>query len=124
VSLYHTALRAPESPAEATLEFLATPGLGLVKAGFLSQMVGAESGCIDGHNLKLFHLTSRQVKCDSKVPPEKRAKRVEEYLQLCHNLGGSEFLWNNWCEHVAKAKKLNNFKSAEEVSRYHVEALR
>lgn len=113
VSFYHMALRAPESPAEALSHFLATPGYHLPKAGFLSQLVGAEAACIDVHNMRRFGIDKNQL----------RRMKVDQYIDLCQDLGGSEYLWNSWCKIVADKKGLNKFETAEEVSRYHKECI-
>ena len=102
-------------------EFLKVPGLGIPKAGFLCQLVVAHSGCLDMHNIARFDL-------DPKVwivrPRANAADQVQEiddkislYLRLIEACGGSEKLWNEWCEHLND--KVSTFDNAADVSLRH-----
>lgn len=124
-TLYKHALRAPEKPQDSLLEFLGTPGLGLVKAGFLTQISGGDVGCIDVHNLKLYNIKPSLVKCGPNLSLTTKMKKVESYFNLCQELGGAEKLWDSWCTHVAARGGHNrSLDTAEKVSRYHVESIR
>ena len=107
-------------------EFLKVPGLGLPKAGFLAQLLVGDAGCLDMHNIARFDL-------DPKVWIIRKLKNVDEqvrevddkialYLKLCALCGGSEKLWNEWCEHLND--KVLTFDNANDVSRRHWEYLR
>ena len=102
-------------------EFLKVPGLGLPKAGFLAQLVVGEAGCLDMHNIERFDL-------DPSVWYVRKLRNVHDqvveidnkialYLQLCLLCGGSEKLWNEWCEHLND--RVGTFTSADDVSRRH-----
>lgn len=109
--------------AEEAIELLTAniPGLQIVKAGFVAQMLGFECGCIDGRNVKHYGVNVRQFKWDKRdysVACLKR--RVAHYVDTCSELGGAETLWNKWCEGLAK----DNFMTPSTVSAMHLAALR
>ena len=103
-------------------DYLAVPGLGLVKAGFVVQLLTGEAGCFDMHNLDRFGLNSTDFKIPSRQDPDAQLREinaaVEWYVQLCEDYGGSEALWNGWCQHVAETYR--TYEDAEDVSRRHV----
>lgn len=103
-------------------DYLAVPGLGLVKAGFVVQLLVGEAGCIDMHNLARFNLTPDEFDIPKRKDPAKQLAVVHEaiahYLWVCETLGGSESLWDGWCEFVANTYK--TYRDAEDVSRRHV----
>ena len=103
-------------------DFLAVPGLGLVKAGFCVQLLVGEAGCIDMHNLARFKLTPDEFDIPSRKDPDEQLRvineSIEHYLWVCETLGGSEALWDGWCEFVANTYK--TYRDAEDVSRRHV----
>lgn len=95
------------------------PNIGIVKAGFIWQMIAGQGGCLDRHNLQVAGLS---LKAFSRVPQstESLRQRVETYLQLCAILGNPEALWDGWCR-LIYLKYPQHFKDAQEVSRKHVE---
>jgi len=105
------------------LQFLADQhGFGLVKAGFVCQLVYGISGCIDTHNLKLHNIPINQVTYNNKAKDPTRYKKAVAYNKLIELRGGTESLWDNWCDYVA-AKNPNTYKNGFEVSELHVEAI-
>ena len=108
--------------ATETLRYLVSlPGLGLVKAGFVNQLIFGHTGCIDGHNhivyeIKPYRFQSSAYKRGS---PKLKRRMLADYVSLCWDIGGSEFLWNNWCKLVGK----NNNMTADAVSALHVRAI-
>jgi hypothetical protein len=103
-------------------DFLAVPGLGLVKAGFCVQLLVGEAGCIDMHNLARFGLEAAEFDIPSRKDPDEQLRVIDEaiehYLWVCETLGGSESLWDGWCGFVADTYK--TYRDAEDVSRRHV----
>jgi len=102
-------------------EFLKVPGFGLPKAGFMAQLVVGEAGCLDMHNVKRFDLDPnvwllRRLRSDADMVREIDDK-IALYLQLCKLCGGTEKLWNEWCEVLND--KVSTFDGAEDVSRRH-----
>lgn len=106
-------------------DFLAVPGLGLVKAGFCVQLLVGEAGCIDMHNLARFGLEAAEFDIPKRKDPDEQLRVIDEhiahYLWTCEKLGGSEALWDGWCEFVANTYK--TYDDAEDVSRRHVRYL-
>ena len=103
-------------------DYLAVPGLGLVKAGFCVQLLIGEAGCIDMHNLARFGLEASEFDIPKRKDPDTQLRvineSIEHYLWVCETLGGSEQLWDGWCEFVANTYK--TYDDAEDVSRRHV----
>jgi hypothetical protein len=103
-------------------DYLAVPGLGLVKAGFVVQLLIGEAGCIDMHNLARFGLEAAEFIIPTRRDPDEQLRVINEhiahYLWTCEKLGGSEALWDGWCEFVANTYK--TYDDAEDVSRRHV----
>lgn len=95
------------------------PGLGLVKSGFVLQMIWQVAGCLDSRNVQQFGLSIGQYNLTkSPLSPAVKRERAYRYIAECDLLGGTEYLWNNWCLGVAATS--SHYQSAEEVSREHV----
>jgi hypothetical protein len=99
------------------------PGLGIVKASFVAQIVGLEASCLDGHNLKRLGLGEATFKLAKSVKPETKRAKIAKYLDICASTGGAEYWWNTWCEFVAGNRANRKLTTADIVSRYHVECL-
>lgn len=106
---------------------LNVPNLGLVKAAFVAQMCGLQAACLDTHNLIRAGLPYTAVKFHKAAikTPKTRLAKIRRYLELCANLGGSEKLWNDWCEYVAGRETIPAMRSrmmhtASDVSKAHV----
>lgn len=115
-----------EQAADDLLAYLATlPGLGLAKAGFVAQLAYGVSGCIDTHNLQLFGFSPRAFRGDKfkelKSLKQRRTK-VRKYNSAVDRCGGTQSLWDGWCEFVA-AKYPQAYRDAFHVSAIHCEAL-
>jgi hypothetical protein len=102
-------------------EFLKVPGLGLPKAGFMCQLLVGEVGCLDMHNISRFDLKPSVwvIRPRRKADAQLREidDKIELYLNLCIACGGSEKLWDDWCEHLND--KVGTFHNADDVSRRH-----
>lgn len=90
------------------------PGLGMVKAGFVVQMLYNELACIDIHNLRVLGVEKKLVEGKSK-------KRREGYLELQARKTSEEW-WDSWVALVAE-KYPYYYHDADEVSRLHVKAV-
>lgn len=102
--------------------FTQIPGIGLVKAGFLAQLLTGKGGCIDVHNAKLYGVDLSKLKITAKEKPETKERKIDLYVKTCENIGGSQYLWDEWCAFVA-SKYPTKFKDAEDVSKLHVSAI-
>ncbi len=98
-------------------------GYGLVKAGFIAQLIYGVGGCLDTHNLRRLYINETKFK-DFKTMKTVKARRRKllAYVNLCEQVGGAEYLWDSWCEYVAKGQP-TTYVGANHVSRLHCEAL-
>ena len=48
--------------------------------------------------------------------------KARKYLAVCKEIGGSEVLWNNWCDLIA-AKYPKHFEAGDDVSWLHSNAI-
>jgi len=94
-------------------------GLGLVKAGFVTQLIYGFGGCIDRHNLARFGISYNQVNLNKKLKHSTKLAKIRQYLYLTNELGGCKYLWDSWCQHVAD-KNPNRYANAQEVSHLHI----
>jgi len=99
------------------------PGLGIVKAAFVAQIVGLEVACLDGHNLKRLGLSEAAFKLSKSVKPATKRKKIAAYVDACASTGGARYWWNSWCEYVAGNKANRSLTTADAVSAYHVACL-
>ena len=104
--------------ARALLYLCALDGLGLAKAGFTLQMIWGVTGCIDTRNAEQFGVKApKSVKSSSDKVAYEHAAR---YVALCDKLGGSEYLWDNWCMGVANSKEGKRYNGdGDALSREH-----
>lgn len=102
-------------------EFLKVPGLGLPKAGFLAQLLVGDAGCLDMHNIERFDLDANVWKVRKLKNLDDMVREIDDkiamYLSLCKLCGGSEKLWDDWCEYLNE--KVGTFHNADDVSRRH-----
>ena len=106
-------------------ELTKVPGLGVVKAGFVMQLMFGRVGCVDVHNLKrLRSVKLTDLSFPKSLRDETKLKKIENYVQICKGNNSSEKLWNKWCE-VLTYKQCNRgrFKSGFDVSMFHLTAL-
>jgi len=105
------------SQADCLYKLTQIPGLGLAKAGFVMQLAIGMAGCIDSHNVTMFGVNPNALKM-GKVKAEKALEKAKMYLDLCEKLGGTEFLWDNWCNFVA-TRHPKHFEDGYDVSARH-----
>ena len=108
--------------SELLLEFMRIPCIGLVKAGFLMQCLTGKVGCMDCHNLREHNLPESMFKMSHNKYTKANLIRVAKYIDTCEDIGGSEFLWNQWCKGMAN-RYPNNFRDANAVSFLHTDAI-
>jgi hypothetical protein len=107
--------------AEDAIDILTdVPGLGLVKAGFVAQMLGYDVACLDTRNLIDLGLPLTAFKFDKAgiKKPETRRRKIADYVKFCRDTGGSEHWWNHWCAGLA-----NVVETADQISRAHVDVI-
>jgi hypothetical protein len=100
----------------------AITGLGMVKSGFVLQMLGHDVACIDSRNMAMlgFLPTDRPalMRLDD-VGDKGRVMRIGRYLEFCRKAGGAEYLWDKWCEGYATELGL----TPDQVSKMHVKII-
>ena len=83
-------------------------------------MVG-EAGCLDMHNVKRFGLDEKAWIIRPRKNADFQLREIDDkialYLALCEQCGGTEKLWDEWCELLND--KVGTFHSADDVSRRH-----
>ena len=92
------------------------PGFGMVKAGFVCQLVFGTVGCLDTHNIKLYGVPPSTLQL--RGTPRAQLKRITAYIELCNTLG-CEKLWDTWCDFVG-AKYPAKFHGGFDVSALHI----
>lgn len=103
--------------SETALQLLTEiPGLGIVKAAFVLQMMGHDIGCIDSRNIARLGLNPREWRSDGAERKETPAfkRKIARYVEFTG--GRAEELWNDWCEDAGKEYSLN----AETISEMHL----
>ena len=110
------------SLAEKILSVSSIPGIGIVKAGFVLQLCIGKVGCLDTHNLRMFGFGDSAFKFSKTTTRNTALAKARLYIETCEKLGGSEFLWDNWCEFIA-SKYPKHFTSADQVSQMHVDLI-
>lgn len=102
---------------EDILEYLISlPSIGMVKGGFICQMVFGTAGCLDTHNQVMYSFEHTILRTDCTLGTLR--SRIREYIQVCERIG-SATLWNTWCTYIA-AQYPRYFENAEQVSELHV----
>jgi hypothetical protein len=95
------------------------PGIGIVKAGFVAQLMGCDVACLDSRNIKRDGRNVNQYRSRGGKQKETRAymRKIEAYAQ---DTGGkSRKYWDTWCREVGKVNGI----TAEEVSALHLAIL-
>jgi len=118
----HALVHGAGSDRDKLLGLTAIHGLGIPKAGFVLQLCTGKGACLDTHNLKKFALEAKHFKLPKSQ--ERRNVIAQTYLDICDKLGGSEYLWNQWCTFIAEVRWPTLWESAEDCSHAHVRCLK
>ena len=106
--------------AELLVRFAEVDGLLFVKAGFVLQLCLGEVGCLDIHNLRMYGVNPADFKYGKNATLETKLRKAELYIAMCEKLGGSEKLWDTWCDNLANNPRCKKyFTSKHHVSRVH-----
>lgn len=95
-------------------------GIGCAKGGFIAQMIYGVSGCLDSHNLRRFGIPEGTFKIADR-PLKTRSALITDYNRVCRKLGGTQSLWDTWCQYLADNDA--NYVDADHVSRLHLTPL-
>lgn len=98
-------------------------GLAFAKGGFLLQLAYGISGCIDSHNEKRLgvDLRGEGLTSSPKRAPT-RTRKAKQYNALVRDAGGTERLWDDWCNSIAERRR-DVWRDGFEVSRHHALAV-
>ena len=89
-------------------------GMGLVKAGFVLQLMGYDVGCLDTRNVKREGRDPRAFRTDGRKSGAGFDRKVRAYLREVE--GRAEYLWDTWCADVA----VTYGQTAETISAWHM----
>lgn len=103
-------------PEQALYILTRIPGLGIVKAAFILQMLGHDIACLDVRNIIRDGRDPRGFESHKHRDTPYR-KKIARYVE--ETRGKAEFYWDRWCEEVAK----DYGSTAEHISRDHVNAI-
>lgn len=100
----------------ALLALLEVPGLGIVKAAFVLQLMGFDIACLDGRNAARLGWSDRTFETSAAIKsrPATLLKLVDKYLDNFY--GQAAEFWNAWCEDVAAAYG----RTPQEISSLHL----
>ena len=106
----------PQDDCEnAITALLRVPGLGIVKAAFVAQLMGFNVACLDSRNVKREGRNPRAYETRGTKGGRKFSPAmVERYV--AETYGRAEEYWNAWCCGVAEAYK----RTPEEISALHL----
>ena len=95
------------------------PGLGIVKAAFVAQMLGFDTACFDTRNIAREGRNPRAYRTDGEA--RKRAPAfVAKVQRYClETRGRAEELWDTWCAEVGPDYGM----TAAQCSRLHVDCI-
>lgn len=86
----------------AIITLLEIPGLGIVKAAFVAQLMGFNVACLDSRNIKREGRNPRKYETRGEKSGRKLNPRlVAEYV--AETFGKAQFYWDAWCNDVAEA---------------------
>jgi hypothetical protein len=112
-----------DNPVDLLDLWSTVPGLGLAKAGFVVQLTRGMVGCVDRHNADAYDVPPSQlVFPKGRMTMDAQRHKLEQYVHLTNSIGGSAFMWEQWCIMIA-AKYPRSFESAQHVSRQHVDLM-
>lgn len=86
--------------------FLKIPGIGMAKAGFISQLLLGKSWCADVNSLGWYGIDYKQFNVTPKTGIVTRYQRIYKYLKAGEELGGTGRLWNTWCGWIVPRSNL------------------
>lgn len=116
-------LRRPGDADAMLARVVSWLGVGYAKGGFLLQLTHGLSGCIDSHNERRLGVDMRAEGLTSspKTAPV-RTRKAKRYNALVDAAGGTEKLWDDWCNGIAKTRP-EIWTDGFEVSRHHALAI-
>lgn len=84
------------------LDYLAVPGLGIVKASFLAQLTVGNGACLDTLNLRTLGLAETAFRTPKTLHVKTVRQRIHAYNAVWQATGDSAYWWDAWCDLVAQ----------------------
>lgn len=110
------ALRGEYEPRRVIIELQRMHGLGIVKAGFVAQLMGCDVACLDSRNNDRDARPRRAYDyVKARTKPEALARKVDRYLG--ETQGRAEEYWDAWCADVAQVYDM----TPEAISELHLD---
>ncbi len=106
----------PASCEYAIGKLLEVPGLGIVKAAFICQLMGYNVACLDARNVAREGRNPRAYRTDGKTPRQ-LVPKVRQYVM--ETFGKAALYWDDWCADVAAAYD----RTPQEISELHLSIL-
>ena len=106
---------------EKLMVLASIPNIDIIKAGFVLQLCIGKVGCLDVHNLRRFGLKPQTFKTYG-LKYDTALGKARLYEKVCKDLGGSEYLWNSWCDLLAE-KYPTKYRNGNHVSKLHLDYL-
>lgn len=116
VALLH-AVTTAQDECEALDALTRVPGLGVVKAAFVLQLMGFDVACLDSRNIKREGRNARAFRSDGEQRKTLPSFRRKIELYVGETKGKAEHYWDTWCADVATEYDM----TADEVSALHLE---
>ena len=91
------------------------PGLGIVKAAFVLQLMGHDIACLDTHNMRKLGLKETAFKNNGRANPYSKPQ-FKRYLKLAFGGGQSRRYWDDWCTDRAMFYE----RTPEDISALHL----
>ncbi len=98
------------------------PNLGMVKAGFVLQMLGFNVACLDSHNLKRLGMKSSDVSLSKGLKKDTKIKKISKYIKFTQKKG-TAYWWDSWCDYVAGNIGNKALTNGDMVSEFHVKCI-
>lgn len=102
-----------EAALSGLLALLEVPGLGIVKAAFILQLMGFDVACLDARNVTREGRNPRAFRTDGKSPEQLRTKAA---AYIAETFGKGEHYWDAWCADVGAAYD----RTPQEISELHL----
>lgn len=97
------------------------PGIGIVKAGFLTVLVAGVGGCLDYLNALTYNIPKAHRKFRARGTDKALENTARKYVAVCHDIG-TECLWDSWCTLIFETYR--TWATPEEVSKYHFDCIK
>lgn len=106
-------------PAAAILRLCDIPGIGIVKAGFIAQMLGFDVACIDTRNIQREGRNPRAYRSDGEARKRTPAFRRKIARYVADVGGRAAHYWDTWCNEVGPIYRL----TGEQMSALHADTI-